>query len=131
MKLHDIFKCEKSTYLDAVVLIKNGKFYVTFDNDALILHHLLDYKIINNRVGFPENALSHVTEILNHHHVCYVIDGEESKKSEENTYYRLLHKVNDQMIVENMCDNLLKKIKEVVVENFDNYDKIRNFLNEL
>lgn len=47
-----------------VIIRKTGLFYNVFDNDAEILHYLLHYKIIDNRVGFPANALHKVKNIL-------------------------------------------------------------------
>ena len=41
---------KKVDYFDAVVLIKSGKFYVTFDYDAEIIHKLLTYKIVHHRI---------------------------------------------------------------------------------
>ena len=39
---------------------KHGKFYASYDNDALVLHAITGYKVSNGRVGFPENVLGKV-----------------------------------------------------------------------
>ncbi len=41
-----------------------GLFYQVFDDDAFILHYLLDYKVIDRKVGFPNNAINKVINIL-------------------------------------------------------------------
>ena len=47
-----------------VTIRKMGLFYQVFDDDALILHFLLNYKIIDSKVGFPSNALNKVINVL-------------------------------------------------------------------
>ena len=36
-----------------VKLYKKGGFYHCYNDDSYIISYLFDYKIINNRVGFP------------------------------------------------------------------------------
>lgn len=40
----------KREYKECLVLIKDGSFYITFYDDALILNYLFNYKVINNKV---------------------------------------------------------------------------------
>ena len=47
-----------------VTIRKVGLFYQVFDDDALILHFLLTYKVIDSKVGFPNNALNKVINVL-------------------------------------------------------------------
>ena len=56
---------------------------------------------------------------------------EEKNSDSDNQYFIYLKQIQEEELIENMCNNLLKKMKEVVVKNSDNYGKIRNFLNEL
>ncbi len=51
---------------EVIKLHKSGKFYHTFSNDAIILHHLLGYRIVDSKggVGFPETSLSKVLNTL-------------------------------------------------------------------
>lgn len=130
VKLHDFFEVKKEDHFDAVVMIKSGKFYVTFDKDAEILHKLLGYKVVHHRVGFPESAKEQVIQKLNEKHLSYLLDEEKNSDS-DNQYFIYLKQIQEEELIENMCNNLLKKMKEVVVKNSDNYGKIRNFLNEL
>ena len=131
MKLHEQKKKKKVDYFDAVVLIKSGKFYVTFDYDAEIIHKLLNYKIVHHRIGFPENALDQVIACLKENHISYVKDEETFLELDNNQYISILKQVQNEQLVESMCNNLLNKIKNAVVVDFNNYDKIRKFLNEL
>ena len=62
---------------------KHGKFYGSYDNDALVLHAITGYKVSNGRVGFPENVLGKVVNELDNHKINYVViekDNEVDKK---------------------------------------------------
>ena len=48
----------------SVVLRKVGGFYQTFDDDALIISYLFNYKIKSYRCGFPINVLNKVINVL-------------------------------------------------------------------
>ena len=50
--------------MNSVVLRKSGGFYICFDDDAIIISCLCNYKINNGRVGFPINAINKVTNLL-------------------------------------------------------------------
>ena len=44
MKLKDRFSSIKNRYLNDIVLIKSGSFYITFDQDAIIMNYLFSYQ---------------------------------------------------------------------------------------
>lgn len=50
--------------MNSVVLRKSGGFYIFFDDDAIIISFLCNYKINNGRVGFPINTINKVTNLL-------------------------------------------------------------------
>ena len=54
-----------------VTIRKVGLFYQVFDDDALILHFLLTYKVIDSKVGFPSNALNKVVNVLDDKMINY------------------------------------------------------------
>ena len=131
MKLYDNYTDLKSSLMETVVLIKNGKFYITFDNDALLLSHLFKYKKVNNKVGFPDTSLPHILKKLEKSEINYFINEETKYKALTNQYYILLQKANEELIVTNMCESLMLQIKTKISEDFANYDKIRKLLDEL
>lgn len=131
MKLIDIYNSLKDDYLDAVVLLKSGNFYITYNNDALILNYLLHYKKINDKVGFPLRALPAVEKKLNEKNINYIIADEKENIKPNNNYYMYLQKANNNLIIDNMCASLLSKIKNKVAENFDNYNRIKEYIDEL
>ena len=51
----------KSDNKNIIVIIKNGIFYYTYDDDAIILWNFFDYKIKDdNELGFGSNSYSKV-----------------------------------------------------------------------
>ena len=98
---------------------------------VIICNYLLHYKKVNGKVGFPENALSHVLEVLNQKEVSYVIFEEHEKLFENNQYFQMLKKANENQVVENMCYQLENMMKEKLLENMENFSQIRSFLSEL
>ena len=61
----------------SIILRKVGGFYQTFDNDALIISYLFDYKINNYRCGFPIGALNKVINVLEEKNINYIIKSDE------------------------------------------------------
>ena len=54
MTLTEYGKLVKSNNYSKLVLVKYGNFYRCFDNDALMMFYLFNYKISENyHVGFP------------------------------------------------------------------------------
>jgi hypothetical protein len=64
---------QKETYFEFLVLIKSGNFYCTYGNDSYILNYLFNYKIIKNRVAFPEIVLEKVKSTLEKEMISYII----------------------------------------------------------
>lgn len=60
MKLIDRYVLVKNKYPNYIVLIKCGKFYNTFYKDALYINRVLDYRLIDKRVGFPIDILDKI-----------------------------------------------------------------------
>ncbi len=43
-----------------IKIYRKGGFYHSYDDDSIIISFLCNYKIINNRVGFPINSINKV-----------------------------------------------------------------------
>ena len=56
MKLKDRFSSIKNRYLNDIVLIKSGSFYITFDQDAIIMNYLFSYQITSGKIGFTQRS---------------------------------------------------------------------------
>ena len=84
---------QKIKYKDYVIFIKCGNFYEVFENDALIINHLFNYKIksFSNtfKAGFPVSKLDDVTLKLSDLKVNYLVikpDDNIIGKFSNNTY---------------------------------------------
>ncbi len=60
---------------NCVLLRQIGKFVNAFDEDALIINYLLDYKLSNGKIGFPSIILPKVINVLEDNHISYEIKG--------------------------------------------------------
>ena len=60
---------------NCVLLRQIGKFVNAFDEDALIVNYLLDYKLSNGKIGFPSSVLPKVINVLEDNHISYEIKG--------------------------------------------------------
>ena len=93
---------------------KNALFYDVYDDDAIILNYLLGYKNINGRVGFPINAISKVTNILEDKKINYKIIGEQEEVKDFknlNQYLNILAKAANKIEVNNKINKILDKLK--------------------
>ena len=91
-----------------VTIRKMGLFYNVFDDDALILHYLLHYKIIDNKVGFPSNAINKVINSLEEKNISYKIlnDSQDNKDFKDlNKYDFYLAKAKDAIVVQEMIQD--------------------------
>ena len=97
-----------------VTIRKMGLFYQVFDDDAFILHYLLDYKVIDRKVGFPSNAINKVINILEAKKINYKIIGENITKdfNDLNKYAFYLAKSKDKIVVQNLIHNIELKLEE-------------------
>ena len=97
-----------------VTIRKVGLFYQVFDDDAFLLHYLLDYKVIDCKVGFPNNALNKVINILEAKKINYKIIGEDIIKDfkDLNKYDFYLAKSKDKIIIQDLIHHIELKLEE-------------------
>ncbi len=75
---------------------KIGKFYNVFGDDCYLLYYLFDYKIKQNRTGFPSRAYNKVINKLEEQMIDYEIIGEGIKVSfkKKNNYNKYVRRVS-------------------------------------
>ena len=115
----------------SIILIKKGAFYVTYDEDALIMWYLFDYKIINSKIGFPVFCIQKIVELLNNNNLnVLVLNGNDITKYEvvNNMYSLLLGLSHDKKEVELYINELNESVRLLVENNSENYTKIKDFL---
>ena len=106
----------------SIVIRKSGGFYQVFDNDALILSYLFDYKIINHKCGFPLVAINKVINTLEEKKINFIIkDEEEIIKNfrNKNTYSKYLEKARVKDNINNRIKSILDKINDLDVKKMN------------
>ena len=133
MKVKDKYEEIKILHQDEVVLFKVGSFYVTFSKDAIVLNYLFSYQINNGKLGFPISAFEKVCTNLKEKSISFYIFEEEDKnyRSDDNLYSDIA-KIAERSYY-SKCSNelLLERIKNLITTNKDNYNKIKEFIDEL
>lgn len=99
---------------------KMGKFYSVFDNDCYIVYYFFGYKIINNRLGFPESALSKVINKLSEKKINYeVLDGDKENFKNQNKYNHYLKLGQDKYYRDIKFSNILNDLTKLNDEQLE------------
>lgn len=133
MKLKEQYLSYKLQYSDTIVLLKSGMFYLTFYQDASLMHSLFGYKIINEKVGFPIDAADKVKEKLDTLSINFIFLEEDGKVQvfSDNQYFFYLKKIEEEKFYNQIVTSLIPVILEKIKMDFHNYEKIKRYLNEL
>ena len=97
----DLFRILKLDYKEYVILLKSGNFYISFDEDSIILNKLFNYKIINLKnnikIDFPLNSIDLVLRKLEKLRINYVIIDNKNiinqKEYEDNNFSKFTSSV--------------------------------------
>lgn len=117
----------KHEYKECLVLIKSGSFYITFYDDALILNYLFNYKVINNKVGFPISNLDKVLSKLDNNNISYYID-DNYNNNPINNYNNILYNAKTNYFNNTNLDLLIDEIKFVISLDPNNLKLIKEYL---
>ena len=120
----------KKDYEKKIVFVREGKFYYTFKDDAIIMWYLFDYKWNKEMIVFGDSASSRVFDVLKSKGIGYVVDQNEFiKVNGDDRVYDLqleLSKISyDKYIKKN---ELFLLIDSLMRDNYSNYDEIVNCL---
>ena len=129
----DLFRILKLEYKEYVILFKSGSFYISFDEDCLILNKVFNYKILelknNIKAGFPLNSLDTVISKLKELNINYIIiedkDIKEKYEVEDNNFSKYTGSVFEVISINNRIDKIVSKLKSI-----DN-DKVKEILDEI
>ena len=129
----DLFRILKLDYKEYVILFKSGSFYVSFDEDSLILNKVFNYKILelknNIKAGFPLNSLDTVINKLKELSINYIIIEDKNIKEkyevENNNFSKYTSSVFEVISINNRIDKIVDKLKSI-----DN-DKVKEILDEI
>lgn len=137
MNNYSFIKYLKKENDNRCILIKNGYFYQVFNNDALIIKYLFDFKItyLNDdikRVGFPKTNIDKVINKLDDEKINYtVIDDVDNiidKEYDNNNYNKILNIVIGEYEMNKRLDYIISQIRKKA--NNDNIilDRIEELL---
>lgn len=129
----DLFRILKLEYKEYIILFKSGSFYISFDEDSLILNKVFNYKILelknNIKVGFPLNSLDTVISKLKELNINYIIiedkDIKEKYEVVDNNFSKYTSSVFEVISINNRIDKIASKLKSI-----DN-DKVKEILDEI
>ena len=111
-------------------MFKNGNFYISLNNDALVMNNIFNYKIIviSNyiKIGFPINSLDKVSTKLDELKINYIIYDKliiQKIKFTPNNYKKFV-KENNYLVYLNRIDKINYLLKDNIKNS--NMDKILN-----
>ena len=118
MKLIDTYYNYKLKYKEYVVLLKSGIFYECFNDDIGIIYSLFHYKIKNNGnnyvVGFPNNSLSKICNVLENNNINYIIVDKDNiidkYKSKNNNYSKYYIDLNRLQYITYKIEDIYNKL---------------------
>ena len=133
MKAIEKYESLKKDNNKCIILIKEGVFYKTFNEDAIILWHIMNYRLTNDSLSFSLNVSNKVFDELLKKEISYIIMGDDILKVLGNdeiydlykklsSYYYDKYKKKEKLT--NLLNNLLDK-------DLENYDKIFNFFESI
>lgn len=116
-----------------IELHKNGGFYSVFGESTYILYYLFNYRIIENRVGFPISAHDKVISKLEELNINYIdtfanITKNYKKRNRFNEFvekgkkkYSLIYRINEinkklELLTEDKIDNILNYIETIIAD---------------
>ena len=105
--------------------------YKVIGDDAVIVHHLLNYKLKNNVVVFMKDALTKVIDILKKYSISFEIIDESRYTFLNNNYLAFKSRAYQALDKEVRINRIVKKIEALDLEKLDKLIKlIEDFLNE-
>ena len=129
MKKEVLYNLEKIRNEESVILVRNGAFYKTFSNDAIILWYFFKYNVVNGTSSFPKGKLYSVITTLNKYNLNVIIinskvSKQEYKVTSKNKYkehlkdavesYQFVRKIDElKIILELKLKNRLLDFSEV------------------
>ena len=133
MKAIEKYESLKKDNKKSIILIKEGVFYKTFGEDAIILWYIMNYRLTNDSLSFSLNVSNKVFEELRKKEIGYITMGDDTLKISGNdevydlhnklaNYYYDKYKKKEKLT--SLLDNLLDK-------DLENYDKIFKFFESI
>lgn len=135
MKLKDINRRLKSEYKNTVVFMKYGNFYRCFYNDAIVVGYIFNYKLHDDKVGFPISVIDNIEYTLCKYNIDYLIYNNSNNiiynYFNNNNYNIYLNMGNSKYNIDNYILSISNKVKYILECDINKYIVIKRFLDEL
>jgi len=134
MKTKEKYEYFKEKRPKCIVIVKEGSFYKTYGDDAVIIWYLFDYKWNNDSIAFGTTPYSKVISKLAHSGFGYsvITTDEEYVPGDNNEIYDLYLKIAQINFDKfKKKEELLNLFNEVIENNNEVYDPLKKFLLEL
>lgn len=95
-----------------IVFRKFGGFYSVYDDDAIIMHYLFNYKVKDSRVGFPINSINKIIDKLKEVHIDYKLE-DDKVTFKDNQYDYYLAESKNKITLDNRVDEIINKINKL------------------
>ena len=127
------YEMYKRQYNNYVVLFKQGNFYLSMNDDALILNNIFNYKVnvVSDfiKVGFPLKSIDKVLPIFEEKNINFIIvDKEivEKRKYPDNKYFDYFNSDSNYGFVLNRINKIDKTLKDNLLNS-----NIESVLNDI
>jgi len=139
VKTIDIFKEQKNKNKNKLIIILSGIFYYTFENDSLLLWHIMKYKIKNKEtkeLSFGKGCLDKVLDNLKEMSIGYIVTDNKSNVLNEyqpdlNVYDSYEKIAEVEYFKFHKMEILTEKLKKICKKNPAYYDKINSYFDEI
>ena len=136
MNLKDFYNDVKLGNEEMIVFVKYGNFYRCFNNDAVIINYLFNYKLSEkNSTGFPIKSIDKVISILRNNNIsCIVINDINNVINYiciNNKYNSFLDLSKKNYTLNETLFSINKEAKELLIENINNYNVIIRFIRSI
>lgn len=136
MNLKDFYNDVKLGNEEMIVFVKYGNFYRCFNNDAVIINYLFNYKLSEkNSTGFPIKSIDKVISILRNNNIsCIVINDINNVINYiciNNKYNSFLDLSKKNNTLNETLFSINKEVKELLTKNINNYNIIINFMRSI
>lgn len=136
-KIRRLYDSHKENDNYTLIIIKNGIFYYSYSEDAVILWFLFDYKIKDDtELGFGTNSYDKVLKELRKSNISFKVFSSsdvilDSYDADYNLY-KSYHALSDKKYKESKeLESLFSKVKLLVESDRDNYNLINKYLDKL
>lgn len=133
MRTKDRYLILKKRYPNSIVLIKDGNFYKTYQDDATIIWNLFGYKWNEDCISFGSTPYAKVINKLNYINISYVVvanNKEMAIANNEETYELYLKISKISYDTKRKRESLHKLIDSILDKNINNYDDLNMLLNK-